>query len=123
MKPRNTVQKTAIFTELSCRRDHPTATELFDTLKEAHPNLSLATVYRVLKNAADNGDVLRLHIGTEDRFDGDVSPHCHIICTQCGAIFDAPFPSDSVESLESSSGYTISESHVEFYGICPTCQK
>ena len=122
MQKRNTEQKKAIFSSLSSRKDHPSATRVYEDLKKVYPNLSKATVYRVLKNAADEGEILRIHVGAEDRFDGAAEDHCHLICTRCDAIFDAPFPHDALSDLEKESGYAISSRHVEFYGLCPACQ-
>ena len=123
MQKRLTKQKIAIFNELRSRRDHPSATKIYEDLKEREPNLSKATVFRVLKNAADEGEIMRLHLGAEDRFDGASEDHCHLICTRCDAIFDAPFPRDALSDLEKGSGYAISSRHVEFYGLCPECRK
>lgn len=123
MQKRNTAQKKAIFEELCARRDHPSATRLYEDLKERYPNLSKATVYRVLKNAADEGEILRLHVGSEDRFDGDAKDHLHVICTHCGDVHDEALPPMGLEKLEENYGYAISSRHVELYGVCPACQK
>ena len=122
MQKRNTEQKKAIFTELRARYDHPSATQLYEDLRERFPKLSRATVYRVLKDAADEGEILRLHVGSEDHFDGR-DGHCHIICLGCGKIFDAPFPEHTVDALEKESGYTLSFSNAEFFGYCPDCRE
>lgn len=122
MQKRNTEQKKAIFSELRERYDHPSATQLFEVLKERYPKLSRATVYRVLKDAADEGEILRLHVGSEDRFDGR-DGHCHVICTECGEIYDAPFPESVTDHLARESGYEISFRNAEFFGICPNCKK
>jgi len=122
MKTRNTAQKRAIFSLLAARRDHPSATTLYEDLKELHPTLSKATVYRVLKNAADEGEILRIHAGTEDHFDAHTQDHCHLICSVCDAIFDAPPPDFSLSELEKATGYQILSRHLEFHGICPNCQ-
>ena len=123
MQKRNTAQKRAIFGALSSRRDHPSATRLYEDLKAKYPGISKATVYRVLKNAAEEGEILRIHVGSEDRFDGAAEDHCHIICTECGAIFDAPFPTLELSHLEEESGYEISSRHVEYYGLCAECRQ
>jgi Fur family ferric uptake transcriptional regulator/Fur family peroxide stress response transcriptional regulator len=65
---------------------------------------------------------LRIHVGSEDRFDGAAEDHCHIICTECSAVFDAPFPKGVLSDLEKESGYSVSTRHVEFYGLCPDCK-
>ncbi len=121
MQKRNTAQKTAIFSELASRCDHPSATKLYEDLKEKFPNLSRATVYRVLNAAADEGEILRIHAGTEDHFDGTQN-HCHIICTRCNHIFDATFPKDVIPALQKESGYEVTSKNVVFYGLCPECQ-
>jgi len=122
MQKRNTAQKKAIFSALCSRCDHPSATRLYEDLKELYPNLSRATVYRVLNAAADEGEILRIHAGNEDHFDGTQN-HCHIICTECNHIFDATFPKDVIPSLQEESGYRVTNKNVVFYGICPDCQK
>lgn len=122
MQKRNTAQKKAIFSSLSSRRDHPSATKLYEDLKEKYPNLSKATVYRVLNAAAEAGEILRIHVGTEDRFDRASEDHCHIICTECSAVFDAPLPNGILSELERESGYSLSSRHVEFRGLCPDCK-
>lgn len=121
MQKRNTAQKKAIFSALSSRCDHPSATRLYEDLKEQYPTLSRATVYRVLNAAADEGEILRIHAGTEDHFDGTQN-HCHIICTECNHIFDATFPKNVIPDLQKESGYRVTEKNVVFYGICPHCQ-
>lgn len=122
MQKRNTAQKKAIFSALASRCDHPSATRLYEDLKEQYPNLSRATVYRVLNAAADEGEILRIHAGTEDHFDGTQN-HCHIICTECNHIFDATFPKNVIPDLQEESGYLVTEKNVVFYGLCPECRK
>ena len=122
MQKRNTAQKKAIFSALSSRCDHPSATRLYEDLKEKYPNLSRATVYRVLNAAADEGEILRIHAGTEDHFDGTQN-HCHIICNSCNHIFDATFPKNVIADLQEESGYQVTDKNVVFYGLCPDCQK
>jgi len=71
---------------------------------------------------ADEGEILRLHVGAEDRFDGR-DGHCHIICTRCGEIYDTRFPEESVSLLEKESGYRVSFRNAEFFGLCPKCRE
>ena len=121
MQKRSTAQKRAIFSALQSRRDHPSATRLYEDLKATYPTLSKATVYRVLKNAADEGEILRLHTGTEDHFDATIAPHLHLVCTTCGSITDAPLPSDLLPNLSGATGFVLAEEHAELYGTCCSC--
>ncbi|MBR7155575.1 MAG: transcriptional repressor [Lentisphaeria bacterium] len=83
------VQREAILEELRSLSCHPTADELHRRLKERMPHLSLATVYRNLEQFSRAGLVLKLDCGGEmKRFDGNVMPHPHIRCPECGAVAD-----------------------------------
>ena len=81
-------QRDAVYTELCSRKDHPTADELYLSLKNDFPKLGLATVYRNLTLLEKEGKVLRIRGESCDRFDGDVSEHCHFICDKCGKVTD-----------------------------------
>ena len=86
---KRSVQREAILDELRMLSCHPTADELYRRLKERMPHLSLATVYRNLEQFSKAGLVLTLDCGGElKRFDGNVIPHPHIRCTECGAVAD-----------------------------------
>ena len=60
-----------------------------------------------------------------DRFDGNVLPHNHAICTACGKVADIaseiPFKADAEKSAEEESGFKIFSHRLDFYGICPEC--
>lgn len=81
-------QRDAIYHELCNRKDHPTADELYLSLKSDFPALGLATVYRNLSLLESEGKILRIRCESFDRFDGDVSEHCHFICDKCSKTFD-----------------------------------
>lgn len=123
IKKRSTVQKRLIFSELKARCDHPSVADLYDDLQQKNPKISRSTVYRVLNDAADSGEVIRIHAGAQDHFEGRLHPHCHLICTDCGTIRDEELPTDALDGLVKRSGFSLSGSHAEFYGICPACLK
>ena len=66
---KNSRQREAILSSLCSRKDHPTAEQLFLDLKGEYPSLSLATVYRNLKVLEKEGELIRFHTDTGDRFD------------------------------------------------------
>ena len=106
---------------------HPTAEYIYDKLKPSFPNLSLATVYRNLNRFKEEG-VIR-SVGTvlgQERFDGDTSPHTHVVCTCCGRVsdwFDVPVGGETVEHIEKSTGFVITGSDLKFSGLCEDCSK
>lgn len=121
---RNTEQKRIILSALM-QADHPTASELYDEIRQANPHLSRATVFRVLGQFADDGVVRRLNLlGSDTRFDARTTPHAHCHCVSCGKVTDV-FEGDFVPALGMSEveGYKILSAEIEFNGICPDCLK
>lgn len=85
---RKSKQRDAIVEELKSRYDHPTAMELFLAVREKIPNLSLGTLYRNLSHLEECGQIIKIHDGTQDRFDGNPAPHAHFKCNCCGKVYD-----------------------------------
>lgn len=109
---------------LSMRKDHPTADQIYAAMREKLPNISLGTVYRNLTMLSDNGEILRLRIGSgADHFDYDTSLHYHFVCNKCGAVSDLEMKSiDSVMDASSASFHGRVEGYaIYFYGTCEKC--
>lgn len=110
---------------LDCLRStdcHPAAEWVHAQLKPEIPNLSLATVYRNLAQFRREG-VIRT-IGTvdgEERYDGNMIPHSHFICTGCGKITDVPYQEVSTEDIGDVG--KVERCSVTFYGRCSECLK
>ena len=121
-KQRNTAQKRIIMQALECA-DHPTATELYELVHAENPRISKATVFRVLSQYSENGEVRRLHIaGSDDRFDATLAPHAHLRCAYCGRIRDVMFPELApILSAESVEGYKVYSAEIDFLCCCPEC--
>ncbi len=123
---RLTTQRQIILEELAKVKTHPTASELYDMVRKRLPRIGLGTVYRNLELMAENGMILKLEVGgTQKRFDATTEDHYHIRCSQCGRVddIDVPVIDSLVESAAESTAYQILGHHVEFTGICPSCQK
>lgn len=119
---RNTEQKRIIFDALE-RADHPTASQLYEFIKGEHPNISRATVFRVLSQFADCGKIRRIElIDSDTRFDARPYAHAHLHCDSCGRIVDVLGDEfDGVLKLKSFNGFEVSSCELEFYGRCPNC--
>ena len=85
-------QREAILLDLQSRFDHPTADQVYSSLKRTHPGLSLGTVYRNLGFLEQNEQIRKLDIGDGTvRYDGNINPHIHFICSNCcHTIIDLP---------------------------------
>ena len=51
-------------------------------------NVSLDTVYRTLTSLEEMELLLRVGTTGKERFDGDLRPHAHFICSKCGEVYD-----------------------------------
>lgn len=123
---KNSRQRNALLSLLCSTKTHPTATWLFENLKQDFPNISPGTVYRNLTVLSKQGKVRILRSGSlQDRFDGNASTHYHVQCEKCGKIEDLDLPVDPGQNAqaETVSGYRIVAHRLDFYGICPDCQK
>ena len=120
---RKSKQRDAIINELCSRYDHPTAMELYLSVREVIPNLSLGTLYRNLSQLEENGMVLRIPDGSNDRFDGNVNPHAHFKCLTCGNVYDLmSFKSDSLIFSDDIISKVTNYSLMAF-GLCKNCNK
>lgn len=123
---RNTPQRTIIHEVLCATTAHPTAAELFETVRRRLPKISLGTVYRNLEVLHSEGRILKLEMaGSEARFDGNVQTHHHVRCTGCGIIrdIDLNVPIDPLNQIVDSRGFKIEGFKLKFLGVCPACQE
>ena len=124
---RMTKQRRVILEELRRVTVHPTADEIYESVKKKMPGISLGTVYRNLELLCRTGTVRRIEQGGSPmRYDGDLSLHDHIRCIRCGRIDDIRatcFESGLKEKEISISGYRAVQVRIDMSGICPDCQK
>ncbi|GAB4484148.1 MAG: hypothetical protein OHK006_07620 [Thermodesulfovibrionales bacterium] len=119
-----TPQRIAILEYLEGNTDHPSAEDIYQAVSKRFPTMSFATVYNTLAALSRKGGVLELSIDpSRRRYDPNVVPHNHLICTSCRRIDDihVDFSLRVPEELKHS--YEITGNHVEFYGICPACRE
>ena len=84
-----TVQRRVILKELVQRADHPTADQIYESVKERLPGLSRTTVYRVLDTLVRVGAAQKVfHPDAVVRFDPIRERHHHLLCERCGELFD-----------------------------------
>jgi len=78
-----------ILAALEHDRNHPTAEQLYQTLRKDYPSLSLSTVYQTLEAFLRTGLCRRVtDIDDRLRVDGTPQDHDHAVCRLCGTIFD-----------------------------------
>jgi len=122
---RQTKQRAALVRILRATDEHPTAQCLHSELRKELPNVSLATVYRLLHALSAEGVIAEIEVGQgARRFDGKPGPHHHIACTACGRTMDVPelLSSGAQEMIAHWSGYTITGVRMSWEGVCPACR-
>jgi len=118
-----TPQRIAIMDYLEGNKQHPSAEEIYKTVVKKFPTMSFATVYTTLSALRDKGNLLELTIDPgKKRYDPMTENHNHLICVSCKRIIDVPvaFSLDVPDSVKQ--GFNITDTQVEFYGLCPKCK-
>ena len=126
-----TPQRQAVFSVLHDNPEHPTAEAVYEALTEAMPSLSLRTVYSVLTELAQMGEIRQLDLGTgAARFDPNVSDHHHVVCDRCGLVRDVHVdqpavrpaaPVDGPSSDSAADAFRSDGTHIVFRGRCGAC--
>lgn len=82
--------------------------------KKELPNLSLGTVYRILKDMANEGEIREVACkDAPSRFDKTTMNHGHFQCVECGKVEDVFFNLDKIdESIVDFGGNLVLESQL-----------
>lgn len=109
--------------------EHLNSEEIYNLVKGSLPTIGIATVYRTLPLLEQMGYLSRVilddgFIRYEVRQD-EPHFHHHLICTNCGAVSEIQV--DMLDELEEqvakSTGFTVKNHSVKFYGICKQCNQ
>src|SRR5438034_11024878 len=121
-----TPQRCAIYEMLTARTDHPTAEDIYRTVKRAYPMISQNTVYYTLSALKEAGLVSEVNFGHEHaRFDANMDRHHHLVCVSCQEINDQYDETLTRLSMSSKKGrqYTILRHRAELYRYCKRCRE
>jgi Fur family peroxide stress response transcriptional regulator len=124
---RLTPQRLAILNILAASEAHPSVDEIFKEVTNRFPTTSIATVYKTIALLKELNEVLELGFPDgSNRYDGHRPyPHPHAICTNCRKIMDPEISSvdELSEEMRKKTGYSFSFHRLDFFGICPECQR
>lgn len=121
-----TPQRLEIYRQLASTTEHPSAETVYRRVRKNMPTISLDTVYRTLSSLEKIGAAVRVEAsGDKARFDADMTPHNHLICTVCQKIADFSWPGfealpvpDSVREWGE-----ISAKNAVIRGVCQECRE
>lgn len=107
-------------------KEHLSAEDLCQLVKQEHPEIGYTTVYRTLKLIVDSGiaEMVDFNDGVK-RFERKIGReyHAHFICTKCGHHFEAF--DKNIEGLSSrlaqEQGFFPQKHRLEIFGLCKSC--
>ncbi|CAM2905866.1 Fur family transcriptional regulator [Helicobacter burdigaliensis] len=120
-----TPQRMAILKEIE-RNGHISIEEIYENIKENHPSMSLATIYKNLTSMQEAKIIDEVKLPNQkQRYELIKQPHIHLVCERCGDIKDIHLDraiKDLKESCEKETNYKIEDSSIALLGICPNCK-
>lgn len=123
---RITPQRSAIYKELIKSKDHPSASTIFNQVREIFPDISFDTVNRTVLTFAEIGVVSTVEgYGEPKRFDPNTDLHHHFRCIKCNKIIDFQHKSfDRIKIPQDiQKQFTVLSKRVLLEGICDKCVK
>ena len=125
MERRATKQRAAILEALRDNRTHPTADQIYDTVRQQISNISKGTIYRNLQVLREDGAISELNLnGTLSRYEEKQDKHYHFRCEKCGRVFDLdePVNTEIDNKVSARTGFKVIHHQTEFRGLCRDCQ-
>lgn len=122
-----TNQRRVVLQALMDQRSYVTARELYAVLRQAHPTIGQATVYRTLELLVEAGAASRFPQENNESKYIYCPPrhHHHLVCTRCGLVEDLDgclLPGIGA-TLEKRTRFQINEHALTFYGFCQECKR
>jgi Fur family ferric uptake transcriptional regulator len=103
---------------------HVTTSEIIDALQQGSPALNSATVYRVLHFLCDLQLITRTEINGQPVYElAQETPHHHLVCRQCGRVYDLPnrYFEPLASDLLTDYSFQAELNHMAISGICANC--
>jgi Fe2+ or Zn2+ uptake regulation protein len=128
---RCTPQRLAVYDHLSRAAHHPTAEDVYQSVRATVPRISLATVYKALEAWVALGVATRLTAGdgsAGSRYDARRDLHYHFRCLRTGHVHDLPtqFDPELIAKIDprlpeylASQGFRVTSYRLELIGYAP----
>jgi len=124
-KTRNTVQRQIILDTIKRFNHHPTIEDVYTQVKKDYHTISKNTVYRNLRQLAEDGEIQKLMLlGEPETYDKASVKHYHFQCKLCGSLSDIEF--EYLDGINEAVGrkheFQIDEHEIVFRGVCQPCK-
>lgn len=121
-----TMQRIAISEILLRSKEHPTVDAIYDIVKQTHPTVSLATVYKTVNTLKETHLVREFETGDgKAHYEPNSAPHINLICKKCGQIHDFEHVTINVFvlAIQDLIHTSIINQQLDFYIVCDDCLK
>ena len=121
---RLTPHRREVFEVLAASTDHPTATDLYNRVKDRSPHISLATVYNCLEHLSTHGLIKLVHLERgQSRYCANLHEHVHFHCETCGKVIDAHPATDfdPAKFWNLPAGTKVTRTDLAIHGTCTAC--
>ena len=120
-----TIQRLGILEELQ-KSGHCSIDDIYTTLKEKYPSISLATVYKNIQTLVEKRVIIEVPIsGAKSKYELKKQDHIHLICQVCNSVEDERVEGVTQENLmllAQKDSFILSRSQINLYGVCRNCQ-
>jgi len=123
---KSTKQREAILDVFLKASGHVTSDDLYQQVRELHPNIGYTTVYRTMKLLCDAGLAAERHFDDGiTRYEIAHEHHDHLVCTRCGKIieFECQMIEDTQNEIAARYGFRVLRHRHELYGHCKDCRE
>jgi Fur family ferric uptake transcriptional regulator len=122
---KHTKQREAILEIFLEVKGHIGSDELYQRVRERHPNIGYTTVYRTMKLLCEAGLASERHFDDGiARYEVEHEHHDHLVCVRCGRIveFECSMIEAAQEEIVERYGFRLLRHRHELYGHCPSCR-
>ena len=121
-----TFQRIAILETIE-KTGHMNVDEIYETVRQSHPTLSLATVYKNIVTMVEKGVLVEVPIvGHKSKYEIRKEEHIHLVCRSCGAVIDRPFDEElltGTDAVAHRSAFVLEGRQINLYGLCADCRE
>jgi len=107
-------------------RGHLNVDEIYAIVRESHPTLSLATVYKNIITMVEKGVLVEVPIsGHKSKYEIRKHAHVHLICRECGAVMDQDLNdvlAEDTQTIAQKNAFALENAQINLYGTCASCR-
>ena len=123
---KHTKQRELVLSTFLEAKRHVSSEDLYQVVREAHPNVGYTTVYRTMKLLVEAGLATERHFDDGiTRYEIEQEHHDHLVCIRCGKIQE--FECDMIEQAQREIAvrydFRILRHRHELYGHCSDCSQ